>query len=1169
MMRVVQYLTLLLLSLCGSVELCAAITYEGQTTNQGNNSNGSLTVPGVAVVNDVLLVQVNIRNRNGSDAVTAPPGWTEIGTQVRDGDVFQSLYYRVASIGEAGASYNWNFAGNGSRRFIMGMTVFRGVDVASPIAANRSATGMFGTLVFTGSVTTVRPNSMLAAFFTLEAGGQSFRPQIGMTEVYDVSENNTNNGLTSMASYQIQAGVGASGVKIGQATRANDDAIGGLVALNPASLVVIPPDPVAEWRLDETLWTGAGDEVVDESANNLDGRAVNVNGLPGTDIITPAKSGDPGTCRYGVFAGPNSGYVRIDDPGTGSVIDLSTALTVTAWVYPRNYPGDGLSTIVSKDENFEFHITTTGFVNWWWGGGSNEMNSNSALPPNEWSHVAIVYADGAQQIYINGNLDATHNDTGTLTTQNDPVLIGTDLGFDSRTFDGYLDEVRIYDTALTSGQIGTVYTDTHPCSTGPDHYAIIVFSPTVTCEPASVTIAPHDAADTAVAADGTTITLTTSVANDGWTLINGNGALSGNEYTFAGGETSVVLGLLKVTPATVNIDVTDGAASEIEDPDLEFVDTAFKFYGDGVVDSIGTQIAAKSSSVAPGNQTLTIRAIRTDPATGRCEALLDGGSMDIGLAYECNNPTACVLDNDLTLSGTLLQGADSGAPLIYEPVSLIFDATGTAPFVMSYADAGLITLHASAELSVDSALVTVEGSSNAFVVRPAGFCVVSGDANADCASGDSSCSVFRRAGELFDLTVSARAWGGAGEVDSQFCDNAVTPNFKLNSLNLGHTLIAPSSGSLGALGAGSVDIVSGGTATLAQSVSEVGVFTFSAGAVDNYLTAADADIALSNSANIGRFVPAQFSVLNPLLNEANATFTYLHQPFNVTYEIQAEGLAGNNTDNYTAGFANVIAADISYDAVVGLLPAVFDEARIDIQLTTLSWSNGLAEVSVDLAIDRDSVLEAPLDNFQLGVLVEDTEGPYDISTVNVDLDTTLNTIDDHVLLGLSSQRFGRLYIADVWGPESAGLSVPLQVEYWDGGVWRLSDGDETQIARVDIVFTDSGGSAAAIISDPITAPVGTSPNVLFTYDPTGNPVLDFGDGIGGGNGDAGMFVGAPGSPGFFTVDIDLTNFPWLQYDWNQDGDFNDPGEFAIPTATVTFSTYRGHDRIIYWREVLQ
>ncbi|WP_156490763.1 hypothetical protein, partial [Oleiphilus sp. HI0086] len=89
----------------------SAITFVASTTEDGNNDDVTLTVPASAEENDLLLVQITIRNRSGSDGVTAPAGWTQISSQDRDDDVLQSLYYRLATSGDAGTGYNFDFDG--------------------------------------------------------------------------------------------------------------------------------------------------------------------------------------------------------------------------------------------------------------------------------------------------------------------------------------------------------------------------------------------------------------------------------------------------------------------------------------------------------------------------------------------------------------------------------------------------------------------------------------------------------------------------------------------------------------------------------------------------------------------------------------------------------------------------------------------------------------------------------------------------------------------------------------------------------------------------------------------------------------------------------------------------------------------------------------------------
>src|SRR5690606_26562131 len=70
------------------------------------------------------------------------------------------------------------------------------------------------------------------------------------------------------------------------------------------------------------------------------------------------------------------------------------------------------------------------------------------------------------------------------------------------------------------------------------------------------------------------------------------------------------------------------------------------------------------------------------------------------------------------------------------------------------------------------------------------------------------------------------------------------------------------------------------------------------------------------------------------------------------------------------------------------------------------------------------------------------------------------------------------------------------------------------------------------------------------------------------NGRAGQYFTPPGSgnTGNFAIETDISLLPWLQFDWNGDGNYS---ENQLPPATITFGVYRNHDRILYWREILR
>jgi MSHA biogenesis protein MshQ len=249
---------------------------------------------------------------------------------------------------------------------------------------------------------------------------------------------------------------------------ADDGSLTGVVSA-AFDVTTIPPITglIAEYQMEESNWDGTPDEVIDSSGNDLHG--VSING-PDTSNAIPAIAGDPGTCNYGVFD-------QIDDLASvadDNLLDIENSLTVTTWIYTFSHPGADLKTILSKDTNYEFHLNTSGQIFWWWGGGARSLTSTTVIPLNEWHHIAIVYdGDGAGSgvgtIYIDGVAEATtaQDNVGTLFTNANPLEIAADQAFAGRNFDGWIDEVRIYESVLSAAQVGVVMNETQPCTNPP------------------------------------------------------------------------------------------------------------------------------------------------------------------------------------------------------------------------------------------------------------------------------------------------------------------------------------------------------------------------------------------------------------------------------------------------------------------------------------------------------------------------------------------------------------------------------------------------------------------------------------------------------------------------------------------------------------------------------
>ena len=75
------------------------------------------------------------------------------------------------------------------------------------------------------------------------------------------------------------------------------------------------------------------------------------------------------------------------------------------------------------------------------------------MPYNTWTHIATTWDGSIIRHYIDGSLNWT--DTQTSSGTNQPFV--SIAGYSSRKFKGILDEVRIYNEAISSSQIRKNY----------------------------------------------------------------------------------------------------------------------------------------------------------------------------------------------------------------------------------------------------------------------------------------------------------------------------------------------------------------------------------------------------------------------------------------------------------------------------------------------------------------------------------------------------------------------------------------------------------------------------------------------------------------------------------------------------------------------------------------
>jgi concanavalin A-like lectin/glucanase superfamily protein/putative esterase len=224
-----------------------------------------------------------------------------------------------------------------------------------------------------------------------------------------------------------------------------DDWQGG--ELNPGAPVSPVENDVAYWKFDE----GSGTTAADSSGN---GNVATLNG-------PTWASGEIGGALN--FDGVND-YVSVPD---ASSLDNTSALTIAFWVKPTILDGsprgivskrtapsiqDAYSVFFSTGNRLFVDIDTS----------NDRFSTNTVFLTNTWYHVAVTY-DGTLalasrvNVYVNGVRDKTAGETSASIPNYGSSLTLGKLGGTTSYFAGSLDDVRIYNRALTATEVSSLF----------------------------------------------------------------------------------------------------------------------------------------------------------------------------------------------------------------------------------------------------------------------------------------------------------------------------------------------------------------------------------------------------------------------------------------------------------------------------------------------------------------------------------------------------------------------------------------------------------------------------------------------------------------------------------------------------------------------------------------
>ncbi len=219
------------------------------------------------------------------------------------------------------------------------------------------------------------------------------------------------------------------------------------------SVVVIPPKPavppgcVGLWKFDE----GSGDTTKDESPTGNAGTLKGATWVDGKD----GKAVEFGGAAAVEFAKPINAWL-----GKSATLAFSIKSTQrgndTFWQAPAIA---GVEEAGAGDDIFWGYVTGEGKLGLQAGDAAGPVSA-SVVCDGQWHHVVLVrnMDDGAVRIYVDGKLDAEGSSDGGEKTQAFKALGRREnTGGDPAYFQGALDDVMLFDRALTSEEIAAVF----------------------------------------------------------------------------------------------------------------------------------------------------------------------------------------------------------------------------------------------------------------------------------------------------------------------------------------------------------------------------------------------------------------------------------------------------------------------------------------------------------------------------------------------------------------------------------------------------------------------------------------------------------------------------------------------------------------------------------------
>ncbi|MCA9170238.1 MAG: LamG domain-containing protein [Planctomycetales bacterium] len=201
----------------------------------------------------------------------------------------------------------------------------------------------------------------------------------------------------------------------------------------------------------------------DDTAGSLSGN-VSTNADNGSQPGTSVSFADsPASGQYAVFNGDDSAFIEV--PNSDDIVATGESLSISAWLNVNQFD-QSWQALIAHGESNDYRVARRDASDIMsYAGGVGDIPTDNTTGPNvndgNWHHlVAISPAGGNAELWVDGALVSTGGATSIADNGSGRLMIGGNpdtAGDGYRTWDGGIDDVGMWNRALTGAEIGAIY----------------------------------------------------------------------------------------------------------------------------------------------------------------------------------------------------------------------------------------------------------------------------------------------------------------------------------------------------------------------------------------------------------------------------------------------------------------------------------------------------------------------------------------------------------------------------------------------------------------------------------------------------------------------------------------------------------------------------------------